>query len=235
MSPRARTKHELRLTAAIAQWWPSWVAFARLQRMIDPEGAVQDVLLELSQQDREPELDINRAVLARVKQKRIRAYRHAKVEQKALVGTEGSEMLWPWKPKPPVAPRFKPVEVKGVHYPSVKAAQKALHVGASGLRLLMSGEPKKTQPASKPVVWKGVAYPSQSAAARVLGVSVNTLLAMLKRGPDWKPKPCAGEKLSKRVTVDGVTYPSTRAAMRALGLSSGAWYRIHGAVAQKAG
>lgn len=82
----------------------------------------------------------------------------------------------------------KPVTIRGVTYPSVLAAARALGVSpaaicnarARGGLETVGLNPTITTPC--PVAIRGVTYPSQNAAARALGVSAATIYMALERG-----------------------------------------------------
>lgn len=78
-----------------------------------------------------------------------------------------------------------PVRIRGVDYPSQKAAGEALGVWPSTIgKALERGKIDRVGLglSGVPVVIRGVSYPSMSAAARALGVHCETIRTAKRRG-----------------------------------------------------
>lgn len=93
----------------------------------------------------------------------------------------------------PKQPAAKPVTIKGVTYPSIFAAGKALGVKAQTVRMairrgttdsigLGSKMVDGHQINSEPLTIRGVRYPSQTIAAEVLGVTQGAISNAIRRG-----------------------------------------------------
>lgn len=122
------------------------------------------------------------------------------------------------------------VTIRGVTYPTLYAAAKALGVSYASVknmrkkgRLDMLGVGTGVP---MPVRIRGVDYPSTKAAAKALGVSVNTVQSACARGTQdtvgvgrghRQPDRINGGIPSKPVTLGGIEFPSMGAASRALG------------------
>ncbi len=122
----------------------------------------------------------------------------------------------------PVAIRNKggkagiPVVIKGVEYPSMKAAAEILGVHRQTIKFAMKRGTLnfiglKRHGLRKPVTIRGIEYPSIDAAASVLGVHRTTISVAIKNG--------TLSTVGKLVMIRGVEYRSFSDASRTLGVT----------------
>ena len=104
--------------------------------------------------------------------------------------------------------KAKPVTIRGVQYPSCRAAAEALNVSEGTVRKSRSRGALET-------VGIGSGAHQRTAEKRE---QARLRMLSLKRTQDKHPR-------CKSVTIDGVTYPSKSAAAHALGLSRGQFDR----------
>jgi len=122
----------------------------------------------------------------------------------------------------------RPVTIRGVDYPSIAAASRALGVRREAVdKAIAAGRLEfcglgRGIPDPMPITIRGVAYPSARAAAQALGVKPSAIYQALHVGDIdrvGRPRRRGGFR-SKPFEIAGLTWPSLRSASLDLGFTS---------------
>ena len=122
--------------------------------------------------------------------------------------------------------KYRDLTIRGVTYPTVRAASEALGVGPKAIRMAMSRGTLEVVglPRARPVTVQGEVFESAAAAGRAYGVCAATVRMAIKHGTEhrlgtgavgWEPNP---------VRIRGVVYGSASEAAQALGVARGTVY-----------